>query len=294
MAGTQSTCTSTDTCTAALHAKDIKYRRELPRPYTPISVPISPRDTVTAVPTLAPLPVALDGRDAAFAFAPCPQPLASRPFIQGKNTPSPNSSSLVFSVLITPIIQLRAFLIPSPPNMARRQDTFDLRSQLQYSDADDSHLGQSQVAYDEPEYIDASPDDEDQQHSMIDVDEEEDRFSDEDDDRSSSLSIPNESIDFDLVYSLHSFAATVEGQASVVKGDSLVLMDDTNSYWWLVRVLKTQEIGYIPAENIETPFERLARLNRHRNVDVCKSLACDDPQSNALVASIGNPGRIGS
>ena len=88
-------------------------------------------------------------------------------------------------------------------------------------------------------------------------------------DTSSSLSIPNESIDFDLVYSLTNFAATVEGQASVVKGDSLFLMDDSNSYWWLVRVLKTQEVGYIPAENIETPFERLARLNKHRNVDVC-------------------------
>jgi hypothetical protein len=92
---------------------------------------------------------------------------------------------------------------------------------------------------------------------------------DEDDDGSSSLSIPNESIDFDLVYSLHSFAATVEGQANVVKGDSLFLMDDSNSYWWLVRALKTQEVGYIPAENIETPFERLARLNKHSNVDVC-------------------------
>ena len=91
----------------------------------------------------------------------------------------------------------------------------------------------------------------------------------DEEDSGSSLSIPNESIDFDLVYSLHSFAATVEGQASVVKGDSLVLMDDSNSYWWLVRVLKTQEVGYIPAENIETPFERLARLNKHRNVDVC-------------------------
>jgi hypothetical protein len=45
-------------------------------------------------------------------------------------------------------------------------------------------------------------------------------------------------------------------------------MDDSNSYWWLVRVLKTQDVGYIPAENIETPFERLARLNKHRNVDV--------------------------
>jgi len=45
-------------------------------------------------------------------------------------------------------------------------------------------------------------------------------------------------------------------------------MDDTNSYWWLVRVLRTQEIGYIPAENIENPFERLARFNKPRNIDV--------------------------
>ncbi|KAK0448183.1 hypothetical protein EV421DRAFT_1786212 [Armillaria borealis] len=48
-------------------------------------------------------------------------------------------------------------------------------------------------------------------------------------------------------------------------------MDDSNSYWWLVRVLKTQEVGYIPAENIETPFERLARLNKHRNVDLAQA-----------------------
>ncbi|ORZ16390.1 hypothetical protein BCR42DRAFT_414946 [Absidia repens] len=45
-------------------------------------------------------------------------------------------------------------------------------------------------------------------------------------------------------------------------------MDDSNSYWWLVEVLKTRELGYIPAENTETPFERLARLNKHRNVDI--------------------------
>ena len=27
--------------------------------------------------------------------------------------------------------------------------------------------------------------------------------------------------------------------------------------------------GYLPAETIETPQERLARLNKHRNIDVC-------------------------
>ena len=117
-------------------------------------------------------------------------------------------------------------------------------------------------------------DDEHKRHHEGDVhgegeeEEEEEEEEDDDDELSSSPSIPDEHIDFDLVYALHTFLATVEGQASVVKGDQLTLLDDSNSYWWLVRVLKTQAVGYIPAENIETPFERLARLNKHRNVDV--------------------------
>ncbi|CAO3617186.1 unnamed protein product [Cunninghamella blakesleeana] len=99
--------------------------------------------------------------------------------------------------------------------------------------------------------------------------EEEEEMQDDDSDTyTSSPSIPDENIDFSLVYTLHTFEATVEGQASVTKGDSLTLLDDSNSYWWLVKVLKTNEVGYIPAENIETPFERLARLNKHRNVEV--------------------------
>ncbi|WVQ75144.1 hypothetical protein IAR50_004753 [Cryptococcus sp. DSM 104548] len=96
-------------------------------------------------------------------------------------------------------------------------------------------------------------------------DDSDDGFSDEESDTDS---MPDDSIDFSLTYALHTFLATVEGQASVVKGDSLVLLDDANSYWWLVRVLKTEDVGYIPAENIETPYERLARLNKHRNIDL--------------------------
>jgi hypothetical protein len=148
----------------------------------------------------------------------------------------------------------------------RRQDAYDLRSQI-HSDSDNEY-GHMDGHPDSANYVGTD----DEEHSVMEEDsdqgEGEDDFIDDMDDGSSSLSIPNESIDFDLVYSLHSFAATVEGQANVVKGDSLFLMDDSNSYWWLVRVLKTQEVGYIPAENIETPFERLARLNKHRNVDV--------------------------
>ncbi|PWZ01077.1 hypothetical protein BCV70DRAFT_159133, partial [Testicularia cyperi] len=114
---------------------------------------------------------------------------------------------------------------------------------------------------------------------MIYIDDEDgEDIEDDESDLSSSPSIPDENIDFDLVYALHNFVATVEGQATVHKGNSLTLLDDSNSYWWLVRVLRTQEVGYIPAENIETPFERLARLNKHRNVDLTSATDDDHNQ----------------
>ncbi|KAF7727036.1 hypothetical protein EC973_008083 [Apophysomyces ossiformis] len=111
-------------------------------------------------------------------------------------------------------------------------------------------------------------DEEEEEEEEDDDDEDEEDNDDDSSTFTSSPSIPDENIDFDLCYTLHTFVATVDGQASVVKGDAMTLLDDSNSYWWLVKVLKTSEIGYIPAENIETPFERLARLNKHRNVEM--------------------------
>ena len=101
-----------------------------------------------------------------------------------------------------------------------RQDTFDLRDQI-VSD-DQLHYGQSHMDNTYPS---------DEEHSVLEDDSDGEERDDhmDDDDGSSSLSIPNESINFDLVYALHSFAATVEGQANAVKGDSLILMDDSNS-----------------------------------------------------------------
>lgn len=131
------------------------------------------------------------------------------------------------------------------PRRPVRQDTFDMRNQVTI------------VTDDAMQHSDDSGDEHDDE-----------RMDDDEDDMSSELSVPDESINFDLVYAIRTFAATVDGQANVFKGDSLVLMDDSNSYWWLVQVLKTNEVGYIPAEIIETPFERLARLNKHRNQDV--------------------------
>ncbi|GAB1205392.1 hypothetical protein APSETT445_004066 [Aspergillus pseudonomiae] len=60
---------------------------------------------------------------------------------------------------------------------------------------------------------------------------------------SSSPSIDDEDIDFEFVYALHNFVATVDGQANAAKGDTMVLLDDSNSYWWLVRIVKDGSIG---------------------------------------------------
>ncbi|KAH6875806.1 hypothetical protein BKA58DRAFT_311703 [Alternaria rosae] len=117
---------------------------------------------------------------------------------------------------------------------------------------------------------------------MQDADVEEDMDDDMMDKISSSPSIDDgeclretEDIDFEFVYALHTFVATVEGQANATKGDTMVLLDDSNSYWWLVRVVKDNSIGYLPAEHIETPTERLARLNKHRNIDLSATMLGD-------------------
>jgi hypothetical protein len=46
-----------------------------------------------------------------------------------------------------------------------------------------------------------------------------------------------------MVYALHHFNATVEGQANAAKGEHMVLLDDSNSYWWLVRIVRNGSIG---------------------------------------------------
>lgn len=103
------------------------------------------------------------------------------------------------------------------------------------------------VYEEEEEEEDEDGDDEPEEKEYEDDAEEDDNYSM----YSSSSSIPDENINFDLVYALHTFVATVDGQASVVKGDAMTLLDDSNSYWWLIRALKASEVGYIPAENIE-------------------------------------------
>ncbi|CAG8576671.1 29170_t:CDS:2 [Gigaspora margarita] len=85
---------------------------------------------------------------------------------------------------------------------------------------------------------------------------------------SQSSPMTDDDIDFGLVYASRTFRETVEGRVKVERGDSLILLDDSNDYWWLVKLLKNEEVGYMPAEDIEMPSEKLARINKHKNVDV--------------------------
>ncbi|KAL4782000.1 hypothetical protein BJX76DRAFT_333791 [Aspergillus varians] len=137
-----------------------------------------------------------------------------------------------------------------------------------YDDTDDIQTG---VGARRGETGDAEDDD----HSEVDDD---DLLDDDEmmDKISSSPSIDDDDINFEFVYALHNFVATVDGQANASKGDNMVLLDDSNSYWWLVRIVKDGSIGYLPAEHIETPTERLARLNKHRNVDLSATMLGDN------------------
>lgn len=100
---------------------------------------------------------------------------------------------------------------------------------------------------------------------------------------SSSPSISEEEIDFKYVYALRTFIAAEEGQANAMKGDEMILLNDTNSYWWLVRLVKDSSVGFLPAEHIETPSERLARLNKYRNGEL--SYDCSDDESKPQISN---------
>ncbi|KAG0258380.1 hypothetical protein DFQ27_004668 [Actinomortierella ambigua] len=175
-------------------------------------------------------------------------------------------------------------------DMSHDEDHAQHRHQLHddMGNSGGAHHAQDQLVPAMLELDHQNEDDED----LEDDDEEEEEDEDEDDDESETISLTEDDIDFDLVYALHTFVATQEGQASVVRNDPLMLLEDTNVYWWLVRVLKTGVIGYIPAENIETPFERLARLNKYRNVGLSAPQAIWDdfnPRPNIELGSSDKP-----
>ena len=141
-----------------------------------------------------------------------------------------NSPELVWDHYATsaPAVDLRNVLLPENDPMLRGSDD---RFESQHYDNEDD--------WEDADELDSSEDDD---HSYGHL-----RFTTDprflDSGWGGECLRETEDIDFEFVYALHTFVATVEGQANATKGDTMVLLDDSNSYWWLVRVVKDGSIG---------------------------------------------------
>ncbi|KAJ2806602.1 hypothetical protein H4R21_000796 [Coemansia helicoidea] len=89
-------------------------------------------------------------------------------------------------------------------------------------------------------------------------------------DNESVSSLVDEDVEDGYVYALFHFPQMVDGQITVEEGEKLTLLDDSNSYWWLVQSLRDNRMGYIPADNIETSEGKKARVYRRRNLKLCQ------------------------
>lgn len=78
-------------------------------------------------------------------------------------------------------------------------------------------------------------------------------------------SSPPRELDPTKLYALYDFSGPDPSHLPLLKNDSVLLLNDSDSYWWLVRKVDNNRIGFAPAEILETYSERLARLNCWKN-----------------------------
>lgn len=76
--------------------------------------------------------------------------------------------------------------------------------------------------------------------------------------------------DVDTANALPPIAHQMPGQISVIIGDKLNLIDDSNAYWWSVCNSKTAEKGYVPAEFVEVYSRVLCEFIRHMKSDTMR------------------------
>ncbi|CEP60025.1 protein phosphatase regulator BUD14 LALA0_S01e01310g [Lachancea lanzarotensis] len=76
---------------------------------------------------------------------------------------------------------------------------------------------------------------------------------------------PPEEIDPGKLYALYPFQGPDPSHCQLYQDQACVLLNDQDSYWWLVKRCDDGKIGFAPAEILETFPERLARLNCWKN-----------------------------
>lgn len=76
---------------------------------------------------------------------------------------------------------------------------------------------------------------------------------------------PPKELDPEKLYALHPFFGPDPSHCQLEQDESCLLLNDQDSYWWLVKRYSDNKIGFAPAELLETFPERLARLNCWKN-----------------------------
>lgn len=86
-------------------------------------------------------------------------------------------------------------------------------------------------------------------------------------------------------------ATATGGSCGSSKTAVLVSLARSRHVYYLTLILTPSPSisGYLPAEHIETPTERLARLNKHRNVDVSREGALNFDQQQLTSCSFLRP-----
>ncbi|SCW00220.1 LAFE_0B12090g1_1 [Lachancea fermentati] len=102
---------------------------------------------------------------------------------------------------------------------------------------------------------------------------------DDDEDDYQPLPPPQE-MDPDKLYALYPFQGPDPSHCQLYQDQSCILLNDQDSYWWLIKRCDDGRIGFAPAELLETFPERLARLNCWKNENMSgQSLGSNSTQS---------------
>ncbi|GMM27837.1 protein phosphatase regulator [Martiniozyma asiatica (nom. inval.)] len=78
-------------------------------------------------------------------------------------------------------------------------------------------------------------------------------------------SSPPKELDPSRLYAMFDFNGPDPSHLELLKNDPVSLLNDSDSYWWLVKRIDNNKVGFAPAEILETYQERLARLNCWKN-----------------------------
>ncbi|CAL9729608.1 bud site selection protein 14 [Monosporozyma unispora] len=82
---------------------------------------------------------------------------------------------------------------------------------------------------------------------------------------------PPQELDPEKLYALYAFNGPDPSHCQLEQDESCILLNDEDTYWWLVKRCRDNNIGFAPAELLETFPERLARLNCWKNENMTSS-----------------------